>query len=406
MKTQKVQLGELVTIVGGGTPSRNRSDYFNGDIPWVTVKDLSDIFFVRTSQERISRLGLENSAARLIPAGNVLLGTRMSVGKAAMNLVDVAINQDFKALFCGPRLDPLYLTFFLASAAPRLEAIASGATVKGVTIEDVEGLKVPIPDLRVQRQIAARLEQADRLYRTRRYALELGDTFLPAAFLELFGDPAENPHRLDRVRVRDLFPAARDGVKCGPFGSALKKHEYAVAGIPVWTMNNVGENEFCEKGCLFVTEQKFEELRAYNARNGDILISRAGTVGRMAIVCTKHPQSIIHTNIIRLSLNSAKVLPIYFVVLMTWFGSRVARLKRGQEDAYTFMSTGTLGELEIPLPPMPLQEQFASWVERFERLRSVQRESLRQAEHLFQSLLHSAFADHGTDHAKPTAVGV
>jgi len=237
------------------------------------------------------------------------------------------------------------------------------------------------------------LEQADRLVRTREYALELTDTFLPAAFLELFGDPAENPRVFDRVQVEGLFAHSRDGAKCGPFGSALKKHEYVAAGIPVWTMNNVGANEFVEDGCLYITPQKFHELAAYDAQNGDILISRAGTVGRMAIVRTTHPRSIIHTNIIRLSLNHAKILPIYFVVLMTGFAPRVARLKRGQEDAYTFMSTGSLGELQIPLPSLPLQQKFAALVERVERVRAVQREALRQAEHLFASLLDRAFSD-------------
>lgn len=156
-------------------------------------------------------------------------------------------------------------------------------------------------------------------------------------------------------------------------------------------MENVGENEFREDGCLFITEQKFNELRAYDVRNGEILISRAGTVGRMAVVSTKHPRSIIHSNIIRLSFNDKLVLPVYFACLMTWFGPRVARLKRGQEDAYTFMNTGTVGELEIPLPPSSLQEEFAATVVQAERLRAVQRESLRQAEHLFASLLDRSF---------------
>ena len=64
--------------------------------------------------------------------------------------------------------------------------------------------------------------------------------------------------------------------------------------------------------------------------------------------------------------NDSKILPIYFVALMTWFASRFARLKRGQEDAYTFMSTGSLGELQIPLPPFPLQQKFAALMEQVE----------------------------------------
>jgi type I restriction enzyme S subunit len=207
----------------------------------------------------------------------------------------------------------------------------------------------------------------------------------------MFGDPAENPRDFRRTQVESLFSETEEGVKCGPFGTALKKHEYVASGIPVWTMNNVYANEFTEEGCLYITPKKFEELAAYSVKNGDILVSRAGTVGRMAVVHTRHTRSILHTNIIRLSLDQSKILPVYFVVLMTWFAPRIARLKRGQEEAYTFMSTGSLGELRIPLPPFALQQEFAALVERLEHLRAVQRESLRQAEHLFASLLERAF---------------
>jgi type I restriction enzyme S subunit len=299
-------------------------------------------------------------------------------------------------VFRSTRAHPNYLKYLLVEDLFHTKFMNTVAGVGGSLLRarpaQVADIEVHLPSFCEQRRIAEWLEQADRLKHSRRYALELTDTFLPAAFLEFFGDPAENPRVFDRVQVEDLFADSRGGVKCGPFGSALKKHEYVATGIPVWTMNNVGANDFVENGCLFITPQKFEELSAYDAQNGDILISRAGTVGRMAIVRTTHPRSIIHTNIIRLSLDDAKILPTYFVSLMTWFAPRIARLKRGQEGAYTFMSTGSLGELQIPLPPLPLQRKFAALVERVDRLRAVQREALRQAEHLFASLLDRAFS--------------
>ena len=134
------------------------------------------------------------------------------------------------------------------------------------------------------------------------------------------------------------------------------------------------------------------QLKAYSIVEGDVLISRAGTVGRMAIVRTRHQHSIMHSNLIRLALNRALVTPEYFVTLMTWFGSRVAKLKTGQEDAYTFMNTGTLAKLPIPLPPVDMQKRFVSFVRRREQLRATHVEALRQADHLFQTLLHQAFS--------------
>ena len=224
-----------------------------------------------------------------------------------------------------------------------------------------------------------------------RYSLQMCDDLIPATFIELFGDPTANPNSYPVVLGGELYDELRGGAKCGPFGSALKNAEYVHSGIPVWTMENVQSNHFTEDGCLYITDAKFQQLKPYSVLDGDILISRAGTVGRMAIVRTRHDRSIMHSNLIRLALNRALVTPEYFVILMTWFGSRIAKLKTGQEDAYTFMNTGTLGELPIPLPPVDEQKRFLSFVQGHHRLRATYVEALRQADHLFQTLLHQSF---------------
>lgn len=286
-----------------------------------------------------------------------------------------------------------YLSRFLQSKFKYLQANATGATIPHISKDAMELLQLPLPSIPEQRRIAAMLEQADRLCRTRRYALDLADYFRPAAFLEMFGDPASNDRGHPLQTVEELFPTGREGSKCGPFGSALRNEEYTSAGIPVWTMENIAGGEFCEEGSLYISPAKYDELRSYTVQNGDILISRAGTVGRMAILATKHERSIIHSNLVRLTLDPQRCLPLYFTILMKHFGSAIGRLKRGAEDAYSFMNTGRISELRIPVPPLTLQRRFAALVAEHERLRAMQREALRQAEHLFQTLLHDAFAD-------------
>ena len=391
-----VTLSECCTFIKDGThgsPVRTPAG-----IPVLSAAHVRDGCLHFDTDRFTSEEELLTFQKRLKPApGDVLLTIVGTIGRTA--IVDRDRPFVFQRSVCvlRPKKNVVISTYL--KSALESDAVKSQFHVEkhevaqaGIYLEALNEIKIPLPPLSEQGRITTLLDKADRLRRTRRYALELTDTFLPAAFLELFGDPAENPQAFDRVQLEGLFTHSRDGAKCGPFGSALKKDEFVAAGIPVWTMNNVGANEFVEDGCLYITPKKFEELAAYDAQNGDILISRAGTVGRMAIVRTEHPRSIIHTNIIRLSLDNAKILPIYFVALMTWFAPRVARLKRGQEGAYTFMSTGSLGELQIPLPPLLLQQRFAVLVERVECLRAAQREALRQAEHLFASLLHRTFS--------------
>jgi type I restriction enzyme S subunit len=391
-------LEEVSTLISKGTtPTTLGCSFVSEGVPFLRAEDVTGTavdpkavaYYISAETNKIL------SRSRIQP-GDLLItiaGTLGRIGYVPMNAPPLNCNQAVAFVRLNPQvIDLSYASFACQGQIADLLTLRKIGTIGNLNLEQVRQFKIPLPPLCEQKRIAKLLNRSDRLHRARRYSLELTDTFLPSAFLELFGDPAENPRNFDRVQVEDLFSDSRDGAKCGPFGSALKKHEYVATGIPVWTMNNVRANEFVEDGCLYITPKKFEELSAYDSQNGDILISRAGTVGRMAIVRTRHPRSVIHSNIIRLSLNDAKILPIFFVVLMTWFAPRVARLKRGQEDAYSFMSTGSLGELQIPLPPFSLQQKFAALAERVERLRTVQRESLRQAEHLFASLLHRAFS--------------
>ena len=383
MKTPTVHVGELALNdsgafkIGPFGSSLKKTELVESGVPVAGIENVLPNKFVKGFRRFITASKFEELSDYEILPDDVLVTTMGTIGRAASVPPDVgrAIIDShlFRMRVDTSRVFPPYLCYALNSdlVAFQLARMARGAIMEGLNTTILRECSIPLPEMSEQKRLAEQLKQADRLVRIRCYALELTDTFLPAAFLELFGDPAENPRAFDRVQVEGLFADSRDGAKCGPFGSALKKHEYVASGIPVWTMNNVAANEFLEDGCLYITPQKFEELAAYDAKNGDILISRAGTVGRMAIVRTTHPQSIIHSNIIRLSLNHAKILPIYFVALMTWFAPRIARLKRGQEDAYTFMSTGSLGELQIPLPPFPLQQKFGALVEGVEHLRAV-----------------------------------
>ena len=389
MNAAKVQLGDLVKIAGGGTPSRKVPEYFNGGIPWVTVKDFDDDFFIHRSQENISQLGLEKSASRLIPAGNVILGTRMSVGKAAINLIDVAINQDLKALFCTPQIDALYLTFFLAAAAPRLEEQATGATVKGITIDDIETLEIPLPDLSEQRRIAGELERADGLRRTRRYDLELADTFLPAAFRELFGSTG---NEFPISTVEDLLADKRNAIRTGPFGSKLLHSEFTDSGIAVLGIDNAVNNSFEWSQRRYITPDKYEELKRYTVFPGDVIITLMGTCGRCAIVPNDIPTAINTKHLCCITLDQSRCLPVFLQGAFLYHSFVRLQLSRKTKGSIMEgLNQTIIEELKIPVPPLPLQTRFAELVARHERLRSVQRESLRQAEHLFQSLLHRAF---------------
>ena len=391
MKSRTVRLGEVVRIEGGGTPSRDRADYFGGSIPWMTVKDFGDELRIRRTQESITASGLDNSASRLIPAGNVIVGTRMSVGRAVVNLVDLAINQDLKALMCDGKLHPEYLNFCLAFLRPKLSAQATGATVKGITIDDIQNLCIPLPSLPEQRRIAAVLEQADRLRRTRRSALDLADSFLPTAFLEMFCS-GERP--IESSLLEDLAATRPGAIRTGPFGSQLLHSEFVDSGVAVLGIDNAVNNCFEWRERRYISSEKYAALRRYTVFPEDVLITIMGTCGRCAIVPSDIPMAINTKHLCCITLNQAKCIPRYLQSAFLHHPHVRRQLSVATKGAIMEgLNMEIIKGLHIPVPPLPLQRRFSALVEEHERLRVMQQEALRQAEHLFQTLLHDAFAD-------------
>ena len=386
-----IPLGEIVEIRGGGTPSRSVESYWGGPIPWATVKDFKSTR-LDTTLESITPEGVANSATNIVPAGSIIVPTRMAVGKAAINSIDLAINQDLKALLPRENVDRQFLLHFLLSKAEFLEGRAQGATVKGIKLDLLRSLEFPNLSLQEQRRLATILDKADGIRRKREQARELSIDLVRAAFLEMFGDPATNPRAFSIEEVAKHLSNERPGTQSGPFGSALKKYEYVEEGIPVWGVDNVQQNEFIPKAKLFITGEKFDQLERYRVLPGDVLISRAGTVGRMCIAKPPAERSIISTNLVRVVLNNDTLLPEYFVALFTYVPHRLGALKANNKDnAFTFLNPKTLRSLEIPIPPIGLQLKFKRLAERTKNHLDQLNEQLSGFDELFSSLSQRAF---------------
>lgn len=197
-------LGELVEIVAGGTPSKANPEYWGGGIPWASVKDLKSSELAEAS-DYITMLGLEKSAAQIIPAGAVIVSVRGVLGKVAVNSVDMAISQELKALLVKDesKLSASYLMLFLQAQAAFIEKQAQGATVKAITLDFLRGFEVPLPPLVEQQRIVAILEQADSIRKKRKKVMGMADDLLRSVFLEFFGEPNLNSKSWDTKLWQD-----------------------------------------------------------------------------------------------------------------------------------------------------------------------------------------------------------
>lgn len=171
-----VRLNDIsLDLIGGGTPLTSNPDYWNGDIAWMTSAHI-DGREIKNGQRYITKEGLKNSATNLILKNNVLVATRVGIGKVAVNKIDIAISQDLTGVVINQKLAiPDFIYWNLVNNAKRLKALAQGSTIKGVLREDLGKMQLPLPSLPEQQQIAEMLGVVDerlKLLRKRKERLE------------------------------------------------------------------------------------------------------------------------------------------------------------------------------------------------------------------------------------------
>jgi type I restriction enzyme, S subunit len=156
-----VPLGDACDLIGGGTPSKKNSAYYSGSIPWATVRDMSTDVISETDFQ-ITKEAIRESSSNVIPGGNVVIATRVGLGKVCLVERDTAINQDLRGVV--PKQPGVLLSRFLfywcKTVAPRIVAAGTGATVQGVKVGFVKSLPIPLPPLPEQERIVAILDEA------------------------------------------------------------------------------------------------------------------------------------------------------------------------------------------------------------------------------------------------------
>lgn len=147
--------GLIAKVETGGTPSTVLEEYWDGDIPWLTPKEITglDGLYVSRTERTLTADGLRNSSAKLVPTGSVLLTKRAPVGIVVINAVPMTTNQGFLNFVCGPRLRPVYLAYWLRANRPYLELIANGSTYPELYSGDLFEIELSVPSLDVQDKV-------------------------------------------------------------------------------------------------------------------------------------------------------------------------------------------------------------------------------------------------------------
>ena len=160
---QKIKLGDISEVIGGGTPNTKNYDFWNGDIPWLTPKDLSGYNnrYISRGERNIAKLGLQSSSARMLPAGTVLLTSRAPIGYLAIAENDVCTNQGFKSIILKDGYCPEFFYYLLKNNIDYIIGMGSGSTFAEISGTQVKNLEFTVPPIDIQKKIAGVLGALD-----------------------------------------------------------------------------------------------------------------------------------------------------------------------------------------------------------------------------------------------------
>ena len=239
-----VRLGEICDFQSGGTPSKNNQKFFGGDIPWITTVALNGSGIDGSDAVNwITEDAIKQSAAKIVPANSIMIGTRVGVGKVAINLVDMSTSQDVVSLIGidGTRWCKEYLCKCLTGKSQYLNSQARGATIKGIKIDTLANLKIPEIPIEKQYEVSRIIDKTRIIIEQRKQELTNLDELMKARFVEMFGTPYRNEKGFGRYGP-PIFQILK-GIK-GSYNVALMK------AIP-----KAGNKEFIryflKQDCLF-----------------------------------------------------------------------------------------------------------------------------------------------------------
>ncbi|MCW3094721.1 MAG: EcoKI restriction-modification system protein HsdS [Chthonomonadaceae bacterium] len=284
-----------------------------------------------------------------------------------------------------------YAGHFLRSKFEEIQKNAIGAAIPHVNGGHLRRLDIALPPLNEQKRIAAVMDRVDALRRQRQEALRLTEKLLQSVFIDMFVRTPDAVGWIPRT-VEWMAKNDKGSIRTGPFGSQLLHSEFVDHGIAVLGIDNAVKNRFEWGRPRFITPEKYQGLRRYKVFPGDLIITIMGTLGRSAVVPDNIPEAINTKHLCCITLNQMKCLPEFLHAAFLNHPDILRQLGvRTKGAVMPGLNMGIIKDLELPLPPIELQEEFKRIVDLGMTSRIDLEDSQEAVEELFSSIQQRAF---------------
>ena len=373
----KVTLDEVCDIRIGRTPRRNQQKYWGGENIWLSIADLkTDV--VSDSSECITDIAVEEAMPEPVPAGTLLFSFKLTIGRMAFAGVPLYTNEAIAALIVKDknRLDKRYLKYILSVTAHSTEA-SHAAKGKTLNKQKLRRIEISLPPIDVQEKIVSKLDRANQLRKKRDEADKKMAAFAPALFHQMFGDPGKNEKGWEMKKL-DEVAAMTSG------GTPSRQHpEYYGGKIP-WVKSGELHQPVVLKTEEALTEEGLNMSSAKLQPIGAVLIAMYGaTVGAISELGI---EASTNQAICCVIPNKESLIKEYFIQALKLRTSELLGLRTG--GAQPNLSQEKIKALNISIPPIALQKQYAAHIAGVQKMLEQQFQGRKKLDEVFEGVLN------------------
>jgi len=326
-----------------------------------------------------------NAPTKIANEGDILLSVRAPIG--ALNIADrqCCIGRGLAALTANEKkCSRRYLWYALNSKIEELNSKGTGSTFKAIGKKILFETEIPLPALSEQTEILQKLDAVDKLLMWRKQQLSKLDQLVKARFVEMFGDPVQNSMAWPQVPAQNVCTKITDGEH-----NSVPRTQVGFMFLNAKHIKKSGEIDWASS--TYVSEEDHRRIYSRcNPEQNDILLTTTGTIGNVAIVSETTPFS-MDRGVTLLKLNK-NLIEHHFIAYLLRFESMqkiMLQSVRAATIGHLFLKQVMI--LPIITPPLPLQEEFAAFVQKVDKSKSTVKQSLEKLETLKKSLMQEYF---------------
>jgi type I restriction enzyme, S subunit len=373
----------------GKTPDTKEPLYYNGSIPWVTPTDLKGQQFISNTNTRISDLALIDNEAFLHKENTILISCIGDIGKVAIVKEQVSSNQQITGVRVNESLiEPKFFYYWLVNNKEYLTFKANRVTISILNNTNLQKLRIKFPrDLEFQRKVASYLDLIQEIITNKVNQLSTFDLIIKSTFVKFFGDTENNQKAYPVKRLSQIT----DKNKIITYG-IVQPGNHIEGGIPfirTGDLKNGKINKNLRRTNVLISNQYSRTICSFN----DLVITIRATIGETAKITKEQVGFNISRELALITPNLKIINPNYLLATLMSDGFKSKLDKYIKGAAIKGISLDEFRSIEIPIPPIGLQNKFSYLYEEIEEIKSKVERSLEILQQLFQVILQNAFRE-------------